>query len=854
MSAPTVSVVLNVHREADYLPKTLKSIAASVEHAVCHGVDAEMVVVFDRSDPRTIEVVNSAEAGFPCRVFSTFVDNGNLALSRNAGVDASHGEFVLVMDADDLVSVNFVFALLQALVGLTDASLAFARYCLGFGDVNYIMKVYDAEEISTLAFIDNNPLFSRVMFRREVFRENRYVATAPASPFHFEDWHWNCECLAAGLRFAVADDAILYYRQRSGSLMDEARKQRQTQIAPSRLFTPHVYTAVAEADYRRWLAHGLPSFDPAAIRANLSRLSEDVAFQARFEPQLTLDLFRRSPVLDNRVASGLHVGAAYYEICRVVGAARFEHVFILPFHVSGGAELYIGRLLEAIYQMAPEVNVLAVLGETTSSASNESELPPNVVVVNLGRDWAQLSMEQRGLVALKLIQSAAPRAHVHVRHSAYGDSFLDSYSCALLTNPLVLYPFLLPRRPAPPPPGRVLVSTEYIDRNIAAAKWLVTDNLSIVREYSRLSGAPAPSPKWRCLRVPHTAELSDEEIERRRQARRAAPIRKALWASRIDFEKRPSLVAKIAETLARRGAACELEMYGSSVFRSAEEVARLTRGVNYRGEFKRFADLPTADYDCLLYTSLYDGLPNVLLEAASWGLPIIAPDIGGISEFVEDGVTGVLLPSVDDDMMAESYVDAIQSILDEPEFGSRLALGAARRIRKMFGSESHREAVRQLFFAAGDAGKDAVVDTAPDQRLGGVPARAADGGDALPLSPEVAHGARSREKALIGLLEARNAELRKFLQAERERAASLIGLLEARNAELRKFLQAERERAASKNSRPLYDARASIRNDEISVDGLAVPVNVFRRFAKLWKRPFKRAFVRILLWPLGARV
>ncbi len=220
----------------------------------------------------------------------------------------------------------------------------------------------------------------------------------------------------------------------------------------------------------------------------------------------------------------------------------------------------------------------------------------------------------------------------------------------------------------------------------------------------------------------------------------------------------------------------------------------------------------------------------MLLEDASWGLPIIAPDIGGISEFVEDGVTGVLLPSVDDDdMMAESYVDAIQSILDEPEFGSRLALGAARRVRKMFGRESHREAVRQLFFAAGDAGKDTMADNARDDRRGVGAARAADDGDAPPLAPEAARRARSRDKALIDLLAARNAELRKVLQAERERAAS-------------------------KNSRPLPDARASIRNDEISVDGLAVPVNVFRRFAKLWKRPFKRAFVRILLWPLGARV
>jgi glycosyltransferase involved in cell wall biosynthesis len=42
-----------------------------------------------------------------------------------------------------------------------------------------------------------------------------------------------------------------------------------------------------------------------------------------------------------------------------------------------------------------------------------------------------------------------------------------------------------------------------------------------------------------------------------------------------------------------------------------------------------------------------DGLPNVVMEAASQGLPIVATDFAGIPEFVRDGVEGLLVPPGD---------------------------------------------------------------------------------------------------------------------------------------------------------------------------------------------------------------
>ncbi|CAM5763121.1 glycosyltransferase family 4 protein [Bosea minatitlanensis] len=75
-----------------------------------------------------------------------------------------------------------------------------------------------------------------------------------------------------------------------------------------------------------------------------------------------------------------------------------------------------------------------------------------------------------------------------------------------------------------------------------------------------------------------------------------------------------------------------------------------------------------------------DGLPNVVMEAASQKLPIVATDFAGIPEFVRSGVEGVLVPPGD----VEALAAALADLAAAPE--RRLALGEAafRRLTGAF--------------------------------------------------------------------------------------------------------------------------------------------------------------------------
>jgi glycosyltransferase involved in cell wall biosynthesis len=62
--------------------------------------------------------------------------------------------------------------------------------------------------------------------------------------------------------------------------------------------------------------------------------------------------------------------------------------------------------------------------------------------------------------------------------------------------------------------------------------------------------------------------------------------------------------------------------------------------------------------DALLSTSRTEGAPSTFVEALFAGLPIVAPDVGGVRELVQHGYNGLLAPAGD----AGALADALGSV------------------------------------------------------------------------------------------------------------------------------------------------------------------------------------------------
>lgn len=75
-----------------------------------------------------------------------------------------------------------------------------------------------------------------------------------------------------------------------------------------------------------------------------------------------------------------------------------------------------------------------------------------------------------------------------------------------------------------------------------------------------------------------------------------------------------------------------------------------------------------------------EGIPVVLMEAMSCGLPVVASRLSGIPELVDDQVSGLLVPPAD----ARALADAIARLHGEPDLRARLGAAARERIEHDF--------------------------------------------------------------------------------------------------------------------------------------------------------------------------
>ena len=82
-----------------------------------------------------------------------------------------------------------------------------------------------------------------------------------------------------------------------------------------------------------------------------------------------------------------------------------------------------------------------------------------------------------------------------------------------------------------------------------------------------------------------------------------------------------------------------------------------------------------AQADVYALASHWEGLPRSILEAMSASLPVVASDVGGVSETVRDGVNGFLVPRADVPVLAER----LGRLLRDPTL--RRAMGRAGRQR-----------------------------------------------------------------------------------------------------------------------------------------------------------------------------
>ena len=697
---PDVSVVLNVHRESGYVLRTLCSLDEAASFARHEGIHSELIVVLDRSDELTRNVTKSAI----CCGFETVryvgADHGSLGLARNTGIAAANGKYVWLADADDLASYNSI-AEMHLVAEATPGSVVFPEYLVAFGDSYFSIKFFDDSLVGAADIIYGHGYNARMFLRRDVFNDLQFDDLRLSQGFAYEDWHLNCELKARGFRFLIAPQTVLYYRKRKGSLCSEADAISTRQIPDTTLHKPEVLqrcTAMENSQRAsdEWLAGRASARQKNPIQELLADpVCMELTYAAiRIDPCINLRLIEDCGTGWTNVFPDHHWGYDYVTACSLVGAGAFSDIVLLPRLNACEEERFIADVLHSLAEESESFRCMIISGEAVVAHDWIDRLPPGTVFLNLFNEFPELDDNSRDQLVLRLVLAVGEKfARIHLQDSSFVRRWYSRFSPCLDGFKSVYYRFCDPRIWRNGSWVTLGNGLEFISSELGRLDMLITDNQKTITDDFSIFGVGGK--KWQCVHAAVTTHSPD-------QSPRSTPAHKILWASRLCEQKRPDLLAKIAAEASRMMPALRICAVGTSdLERDWPALFADTPGLEYLGPFQDFAALQPDGYDALLYTSAFDGLPNVILEAMGWGLPVIAPDVGGVSEAVRDGETGYLVPNHGGDgQLIDAYVAAIQRLYYDWAQTKSMAHAARTLIERRHNTATHRERVRQLFLTS----------------------------------------------------------------------------------------------------------------------------------------------------------
>jgi glycosyltransferase involved in cell wall biosynthesis len=108
-------------------------------------------------------------------------------------------------------------------------------------------------------------------------------------------------------------------------------------------------------------------------------------------------------------------------------------------------------------------------------------------------------------------------------------------------------------------------------------------------------------------------------------------------------------------------------------------------------------DIPAilASSDVFFFTTMYEGLPNAILEAMAANLPVITTNFAGVDEVVENGVNGTIIP-IDD---VNAAFAALKSYLANPSKARQLAVVAREFVQQRFSMQVMVNNTLQLYYS-----------------------------------------------------------------------------------------------------------------------------------------------------------
>ena len=199
---------------------------------------------------------------------------------------------------------------------------------------------------------------------------------------------------------------------------------------------------------------------------------------------------------------------------------------------------------------------------------------------------------------------------------------------------------------------------------------------------------------WQKLKIVRCG-INPDTFEYKRPGPKAETL---LYVGRLDVEKGIPVLFSSMSILKERGYHLKLTLLGDGPDRNyLESLANdleISDWVNFQGFVGQDVVVDTLiKSDIFLLPSFAEGIPVSLMEAMASGVPVVATNVGGVSELVVDKMTGLVVSPSDEIGLA----NAVASYVDHPTWCQEISEKARNKVTSEFCIEDQVDKLAKLF-------------------------------------------------------------------------------------------------------------------------------------------------------------
>jgi len=712
MYRPSVSVIVNTYNRADYLADALRGLD-QLDYE-----NHEIVVVNGPSEDATGDVL----ASWSDRVKIADCGAANLSMSRNIGIAEASGDIVAFLDDDAIPHPKWLGHLVShyadrrvgGVGGFTvdNTGTHFQcrkTLCDRFGNAHYVPAFFDERTLNR----PGSPVYPSMLGTNSSFRRETLVEIGGFDhtfAYLLDETDVCLRIVDAGFKIVYEASALVFHQFAASHIRTSTRVART--VYPSAVSKAYFVMRHGVAQSVEDAGRNLDDYRREILNAN-QWLAESGTITAEHRVSLDQDLLvgiregtARASAASARKEGNLVEPAVKTAFKKYPTTERLRVALVsqdFPPDKEAGIARWTWMMATGLADRGHAVHVISRAGATPFTRFENGYWVHAVADDPVGGEI--LATEHR--IPLNIAARAAS-----VRTAV---SFVKSFGLDVLSFPIwdiegigcVDDPHI----------GVVMsLHTSYGLAKPHKREWNMRPlfehfavNTVIAAERRLLETVPTLLANSEAiisdLRVANDVEFADRPVlcphgttdpfvgnPQRQSLRRNRPGQvRLLYVGRFEMRKGFDIAAKVFERLLRKNLDISIDIVGDDLTPATEAWLQSVgaqalvgdKRVRFRGLVDRTAlDDLYCSADVVLMPSRYESFGLVAVEALAAGAPVVTSKTGGLSEVVEDDVSGFLIPL--DGGEVEAFMAKTLALIRDRELRTRLSLGARKAFEERF--------------------------------------------------------------------------------------------------------------------------------------------------------------------------